>query len=201
MTKRLLTVLMGLFLLAGRADAQQKTVTGRVTDEAGGPLSGASVVIKGTTSGVITTEAGTYSIRATPGQVLQFRYLGTTPVERTVGAENTINVQLKRMAQSLDAVVVTALGQTTSQRALGTSQQSVPAVEIAQTQRENFINALQGRVAGVQVSSTSGTPGASSSITIRGISSISSSNQPLMIVDGLPIDNKTMATGVLVADG
>jgi TonB-linked SusC/RagA family outer membrane protein len=96
--------------------------------------------------------------------------------------------------------VVTALGQTASQRSLGTAQQSVQGVEIAETQRENFVNALQGRIAGVEVTSTSGVPGASSSITIRGISSISGSNQPLMIVDGLPMDNKTLNTGVLASD-
>src|SRR3954469_25473083 len=200
MTKRLLTALMGLFLCAAPAWAQQKTVTGKVTDEQGGPLSGASVVIRGTTTGVISNDAGNYSIRATPGQVLQFRYLGTTPVERTVGAENVINVQLRRMAQSLDAVVVTALGQTTAQRALGTAQQTVQGPEIANTQRESFVNALQGRVAGLNVVSSSGVPGASSSITIRGVSSISSSNQPLMIVDGLPIDNKTLNTSALPSD-
>ena len=192
--------LMGIFLYAAPAVAQQKTVTGKVTDELGAAVQGASVVIKGTTTGTLTNGTGNYSIRAAEGQVLQYRFIGTAPVERTVGTADVITVQLKRMATALDAVVVTALGQTTAQRSLGTAQQSVPAVEIAATQRENFVNALQGRVAGVQVSSTSGTPGASSSITIRGVSSISSSNQPLMIVDGLPIDNKTMNTSVLVAD-
>ncbi|MEP6779905.1 MAG: SusC/RagA family TonB-linked outer membrane protein, partial [Gemmatimonadaceae bacterium] len=102
---------------------------------------------------------------------------------------------------NLDAVVVTALGQTTVQRSLGTSQQTVIGGDVAQTGRENFINGLQGRVAGVEVTSTSGVPGASSSITIRGVSSISSSNQPLMIIDGLPMDNRTLNTGVLYSDG
>ncbi len=201
MTKRILTALMGIFLLAAPAWAQQqKTVTGRVTDEQGAPLPGASVVIKGTTVGTITGSAGNFTLRAVEGQVLQFRYLGTAPMERTVGAANTIDVQLRRMAQSLDAVVVTALGQTTAQRALGTAQQTVQGPDLANTQRESFINALQGRVAGVNVVSSSGVPGASSSITIRGISSISSSNQPLMIVDGLPIDNKTLNTSALPSD-
>ncbi len=201
MTKRILTALMGIFLLAVPAWAQQqKTVTGRVTDEQGAPLPGASVVIKGTTVGTITGSAGNFTLRAVEGQVLQFRYLGTAPMERTVGAANTIDVQLRRMAQSLDAVVVTALGQTTAQRALGTAQQTVQGPDLANTQRESFINALQGRVAGVNVVSSSGVPGASSSITIRGISSISSSNQPLMIVDGLPIDNKTLNTSALPSD-
>src|SRR2546429_455957 len=81
-----------------------------------------------------------------------------------------------------------------------TAQQTVQGDAIAGTQRENFINALQGRVAGVNVTSSSGVPGASTMITIRGVSSISSSNQPLMIVDGLPLDNKTLNTGVLASD-
>jgi TonB-linked SusC/RagA family outer membrane protein len=193
-------VLLGIFLIGTPAFAQQKTVTGRVTDEPGAPLLGVSVVIRGTTTGTSTNSRGEYSIRAAEGQVLQYRFIGTVPTERTVGADNVINVQLRRTPTSLDAVVVTALGQTTSQRSLGTAQQTVAGVEIAQTQRENFINSLQGRVAGVQVTNTSGAPGASSTITIRGISSISSSNQPLMIIDGLPLDNKTLNTSVLASD-
>jgi TonB-linked SusC/RagA family outer membrane protein len=162
-------------------------------------FAGVSVVIKGTTTGVQTNGAGNYSVRAAEGQVLQFRFIGTVPTERTVGASNTINVALRRQAASLDAVVVTALGQTTEQRALGTSQQTVAGPQLAETQRENFVNALQGRVAGVEVTQTSGLPGASTSITIRGISSISSSNQPLMIIDGLPVDNRTMSSNNLAS--
>ncbi len=200
MKKLVLTVLTGIALLATPAFAQQKTVTGRVTSEQGSPLAGVSVVVKGTRQGTSTNSDGNYSVRAAVGQVLVFRQIGTAPEERTVGAEDVINVQLRRVAMQLDEVVVTALGQTQAQRALGTAQQSVEGQAIAQTQRENFVNALAGRVAGVEVTSTSGVPGASSMITIRGVSSISSSNQPLMIVDGLPIDNKTMATGVLASD-
>ena len=200
MKKRVLMVLMGLFFVATNAFAQQRTITGRITSEQGAPLAGVSVVIKGTGLGTTSSTAGNYSIRASVGQVLQYRFIGTAPEERTVGDDNVINVQLKRVATSLDAVVVTALGQTTAQRALGTATQTVRGADIAATQRENFVNALQGRVAGVDVTSTSGVPGASSSITIRGVSSISSSNQPLMIVDGLPIDNKTLNTGVLASD-
>src|ERR1041385_2876968 len=197
---RLHLVLAGLCLVASQAVAQQATVTGKVTDEQGGPLRGVSVVVKGTTTGTVTGDGGNYSIRAAPTDVLQFKFIGTTPVERTVGSQSTINVQLKRVAASLDAIVVTSLGQTASARELGTAQQTVSGLDIAQTQRPNFINALQGRIAGVDVTSTSGAPGASSSITIRVVSSISSTNQPLMIVDGLPIDNKTTNTGNLSSD-
>jgi TonB-linked SusC/RagA family outer membrane protein len=200
MNKRLAALVIGLCLVATQAFAQQRTVTGKVTNDQGTPLAGVSVLIKGTGSGTLTNSSGVYSIRANVGQVLQYSYLGTAAVERIVGADGVIDVSLRTEAVSLDAVVVTALGQTASQRSLGTSQQTVQGAAIAQTQRENFINALQGRVAGVDVVSSSGVPGASTSITIRGVSSISSSNQPLMIIDGLPVDNKTLNTGVLASD-
>src|SRR5213083_1325042 len=198
--KRSLLTLLALMLVAGPAFAQQRTIAGKVTSEQGTPLSGVSVTVKGTTTSTVTTPQGDYSIAATAGQVLQFRLIGTALVERAVGSEDVINVQLRRVALDLDAVVVTALGETASQRSLGTAQQSVRGAEIAETQRENCFNALSGRVAGVDVTSTSGVPGASSSLVILGVSSISSSNQPLIIVDGLPIDNRTVNTGVLASD-
>jgi TonB-linked SusC/RagA family outer membrane protein len=200
MNKRVVLMLMGLLLVATPVFAQQRTVTGKVTSEQGTPLVGASILVKGTGRSALSDSQGNYSIRADVGQVLVFSFLGTTSVERAVGPTDVINVELRTAAISLDAVVVTALGQTATQRAVGTAQQTVQGGALAQTQRENFVNALQGRVAGVEVVSSSGVPGASSSITIRGVSSISSSNQPLMIVDGLPLDNKTVNTGVLGAD-
>ncbi len=193
--KRLLLTLLGLVLVAGQAFAQQRTITGKVTSEQGTPLSGVSVTVKGTSIAAATNNQGDYTIGAQAGQTLQFRLIGTALVERAVGTDDVINVQLRRVALDLDAVVVTALGETAMQRSLGTAQQSVRGAEIAQTQRENFFNALAGRVAGVDVTSTSGVPGASSSLVIRGVSSISSSNQPLIIVDGLPMDNRTVNTG------
>jgi len=200
MKTRAVLVLMISFLVAPPLFAQQKTITGRVTSEQGASLSGVTVSVKGTGNTTSTNTQGDYSIAAAAGQTLQFRLIGTGLVERAVGSEDVINVQLRRVALDLDAVVVTALGETASQRSLGTAQQSVRGTEIAQTQRENFFNALSGRVAGVDVTSTSGVPGASSSLVIRGVSSISSSNQPLIIVDGLPIDNRTVNTGVLASD-
>lgn len=200
MKKRVLMLLMGLFLVPAQAFAQQRMVTGTVTSEQGTPLAGVSIFVRTTNTNTSTNSDGRYTIRAALGQELQFRLIGTTPEKRTVGTEDVINVVLRRMTTQLDAVVVTALGQTAEQRALGTAQQTVQGNDIAQTQRENFINSLQGRIAGVEVTSTSGVPGASTSITIRGVSSISSSNQPLMIIDGLPMDNRTLNTGVLGSD-
>jgi TonB-linked SusC/RagA family outer membrane protein len=193
---------IGVLLFAAQASAQQpRNITGRVTNDQGLAVAGAQVIIRGTGRGTLSNAEGRYVIRAATGDVLQFSFVGTATVERTVGTEDVIDVELKTTAINLDAIEVTALGQTTSRRALGTAQQTVQGSAIAATQRENFINALQGRVAGVDVVSSSGVPGASSSIVIRGISSISSSNQPLFIIDGLPVDNKTVSSGVLASDG
>lgn len=200
MHTRIFALVLGAVLVASPLAAQQKTVTGRVTRDGSVPLSGVSVVVKGTSQVIQTNTAGTYSISVSTGQTLQFRLIGYLPQERLVGTANTYNVELEKAAANLDAMVVTALGQTAAQRSLGVAQQTVVGRDIAQTGRENFINGLQGRVAGVEVTSTSGVPGASSSITIRGVSSISGSNQPLVIVDGLPLDNKTLNTGVLASD-
>jgi TonB-linked SusC/RagA family outer membrane protein len=200
MTKHIAIAVLGLVLVAGQAFAQQRTVTGTVTNEQGAPLSGVAVIVKGTTTRTSTNSSGAYAIAAETGQVLQFRQIGTQLVERTVGADDAINVELRRVALDLDAIEVTALGETAARRSFGTAQQTVGGPDIVQAQRENFFNALSGRIAGVDVTSTSGVPGASSSLTIRGVSSISSSNQPLIIVDGLPMDNSTLTTTKFASD-
>jgi len=181
-------------------------IRGRVTDAAtGAPVLGVQVRVEGTTIGAQTGQDGTYTITGVaPGaRGVTTRRVGFAPGRATVTVPDagsaTQDFALSMVAATLNEVVVTALGQTTSQRSLGTAQQSVRGAEIAETQRENFVNALQGRVAGVEVTSSSGVPGASSSITIRGVSSISGSNQPLFIIDGLPMDNKTQHTSVLAS--
>ncbi|SMD04831.1 SusC/RagA family TonB-linked outer membrane protein [Pedobacter nyackensis] len=201
MKKKLLLVVVSCFLLFVQSYAQQKVITGKVTSSDDGlAIPSASVKIKGTPSAVQTNAFGLYSVKAKVGDVLVFSYIGLIPEERTVGGADMINVALKPDNQSLNEVVVTALGRTTTRRSLGTSEQTVKGADIAETQRENFVNALQGRVAGVEVTTSSGVPGSSASITIRGVSSISGSNQPLMIVDGLPIDNKTLNTSAFFSE-
>src|SRR5256885_3186472 len=190
MQKRAFLLSLVVCLFAVPVYAQQKTISGKVTSEQGTPLAGVSVVIKGTRTGTTTSTEGNYSIRASTGQVLQYRFIGTAPAERTVAEADVINIQLHRVAMSLDAIVVSALGQTTELRSIGTAQQTVQGADIAQTQRENFINSLQGRIAGVEVTSSSGGRGAPPQVPIRGVSSTSISNQPPLVVDGLPIDNK-----------
>lgn len=137
MKKKLLILVLGFFFVSLQAFAQQKTVTGKVTDDEGLPLPGASISIKGSTTGGTSSKVdGTYSILANASQVLQFKFIGTKTVERAVGTNNVINVQLRSDATSLNEVVITALGQTTTQRSLGTAQQTVKGSDIAQTQRE-----------------------------------------------------------------
>ena len=183
------------------------TIRGRVTESKSNlPLAGVQVSVDGTRLGAQTSTDGTYTIGGVPTgqQTLTARRVGYSPQKATLsvgtGATNTQNFTLTVVATTLNDVVVTALGQTTAMRSLGTAQQAVTGAAIAETQRENFVNSLQGRVAGVQVVSSSGVPGASTSITIRGVSSISGSNQPLMIIDGLPMDNKTLNTAQLASD-
>ncbi|UEG51638.1 SusC/RagA family TonB-linked outer membrane protein [Mucilaginibacter daejeonensis] len=200
--KKLLSILFFLLCLSSTVVLAQSRITGKVTSgDDGQPLPGVTIKVKGSNQATQSGLAGDYSINAKAGQTLVFSFVGYFTQEKPVTADGaTINVQMGPDSKNLNEVVVTALGQTTQKRTLGTSQQTVKGADIANTQRENFINSLQGRVAGVEVTSSSGVPGASSSITIRGVSSISGSNQPLFVVDGLPIDNKTISTAAFASD-
>lgn len=188
-------------LTALRGWAQENTVTGRVTSaEDGSAIPGASVVVRGTTRGTTTDADGNYRIQASRGQTLRFSFIGTTSRDVAVASSNVINVSLTPEASTLNEVVVTALGVKQEKRALGYSIQEVKGNDLADTQRDNFLNALNGRVAGAMITPSSGNPGASTSIMLRGISSIGGNNQPLFIVDGLPIDNRTFSQGALVSE-
>ncbi|HEY0995488.1 MAG TPA: SusC/RagA family TonB-linked outer membrane protein [Gemmatimonadaceae bacterium] len=208
MTRGVVAVVTLLLATSGALQAQATTGTirGRVV-EAGTnrPVGDAQVLVEGTSSRSMTNTAGEFAIVGVqPGsRAVTARRIGFTPVTQQVvvvaGQAVTLTLSLNQAASALDAVVVTALGEQAQRRTLGTSQQSVLGSAIAETQRENFVNSLQGRVAGVEVNSSSGVPGASTQITIRGVSSISSSNQPLFIIDGMPMDNKTLNSGVLAS--
>jgi len=192
----LLTCLTALgLLLSVSVMAQTKTVTGTVTDAGTKEtLPGVNVVVKGTTTGVMTDVEGAFSIKVSAGQILLFTSIGYTPKEIEVGASNQIDVLLSTDVKVLGEVVVTALGIKEEKKNLGFSVTEVKGGQIAQAQRTNFIDALQGRVAGVVINQSSGLPGASSQVTIRGITSLSGNNQPLYVVDGLPYNNSVTAT-------
>jgi len=202
MKKKLLLFLLGILFCAAQAIAQNKAITGKVVaDEDGYPLPGVSVKIKGTNTGTQTDVSGSYTINATTGQMLVFSFVGTTPQEKTVGAANTIDVRLTQDTRTLQEAVVTGFGVKQSKRDLTSSVQTVKGADIQQTQRENFVNALQGRVAGATITSTSGLPGASASIVLRGITSIGGNNQPLFVIDGIRVSNDALSQSALASNG
>lgn len=203
MKKKLLLLTLGVFLLCTHLFAQQKTITGKVTSaDDGMTVPGASVKIKGITKGTQTSANGMYSIQAKLGDVLVFSYIGLAPQEKTVGAGTVINVALKPDDKSLNEVVVTAYGIDREKKSLGYSTPTVKGDEVSETQRESFFAGLQGRVPGLSINPTSGDPGASSQIVLRGFVSVSGNNSPLIVVDGMPIDNSVInQTDDLVGGG
>ena len=173
--------------------AQEKTISGTVIDDSGLPLPGATVLVKGTSSGTSSDFDGKYSIRADQGATLVFSFVGYTTVEAAVGASNTINVTLQEDAESLEEVVVTALGIRRQARSLGYGTDIVKGEELTQARESNIVNALQGKATGVQITNSSGNVGGSSKIIIRGVSSLSGRNQPIWVVDGIIINNSQTA--------
>ncbi|WP_255496122.1 SusC/RagA family TonB-linked outer membrane protein [Mucilaginibacter sp. FT3.2] len=169
----------------------QKTVSGTVTEKNGLPAPGVSVVEKGTGTGTATGSDGKYSLTAKPGAILIFSFIGLKTQEVTVGTGSTINVVLESAENSLTEVVVTALGIKREKKSLGYAVQEVKGQALADTKEPNIVNSLSGKVAGLQITRSSNGPGASSRITLRGNNSLVGDNQPLIVVDGVPLDNFT----------
>lgn len=192
--QRLLAALFCM-LISIAATAQDQTISGVIRDAAdNSPLPGVSIRIKGSRTGTTTSANGSYSIKAKKGQVLVFSFLGFKSVEVTVGDNTSVNLNLTESAdrQELSEVVVTAMDIKKNPRELGYAVQGATGKEIQETQRENFVNALQGRIAGLTITPTNGIAGASSSIVLRGFNSLSLSNEPLFVVDGIILDNQTI---------
>lgn len=187
MKKKCNWVLMLFLIGTSWAFAQDKTVTGNVTDQDGVPLPGVSVLVKDTTTGAQSDFDGNYSILVEEGQVLVFSYIGQTTIERTVDSSDSINVQLLEDAQALEEVVVTAFGKTKQKKSLGYATVSVSAKDLTEVNNTNPFESLSGKVAGVDIT-VPAQPGASAKVILRGFSSLGS-NSPLYIVDGSPISN------------
>ncbi|WP_424962990.1 SusC/RagA family TonB-linked outer membrane protein [Ekhidna sp.] len=190
-------LLMGCLLLSCiMVWSQQRTVTGKVTSEDDATtLPGVNVFLKGTTTGVVTDLDGNYRISVpSDGGTLVFSSIGFATTEIEVGSRSTIDVVMGADVQQLNEVVVTALGVSRDKRAVGYSVQQVDAEELSQAKEPNIVNALQGQVAGVQIQGSPGTLGGSSRITIRGSNSFLGENQPLFVVDGMPINNDNYAS-------
>ncbi|CAM4093212.1 SusC/RagA family TonB-linked outer membrane protein [Zobellia nedashkovskayae] len=173
--------------------AQNKSITGVVSDESGLPLPGVNIVVQGTTTGTQTDFDGKYIISASEGQSLIFSYLGYKNETVSITTSSTINLQMTEDAQALKEVVVTAQGIKSNPRSLSYAVQSVDSDEITKARETNLVSALSSKAAGVQVTTSSGSVGASANIRVRGNTSISRSNSPLFVVDGVPIDNSSFA--------
>ncbi len=196
MRKQLLLLLFSLMAVVGYA----RTVTGVVTSQSDQlPVIGATVMIDGTTTGTATDFDGKFTIDAKDTDVLVFSYVGMNTEKVKVGSQSVINVVLKENSQVLDEVVVTAMGQTQEKKKLNFAVQSLDADDVTAGQSANFANSLQGKVAGLQVSTGGSSPNSDTQVVIRAISSVNTaqSNEPLVIVDGMPIRGSGSSLGDL----
>ncbi len=197
MKKRYFVTIMLIFALIGSVFAQERTITGKITSSENGlDLPGVTVVVKGTSIGVITSADGQYSITVpSDAEALVFTFVGMKDQEFTIGNSTTINVEMVPTLLELEQVVVTAFGIERKTKALGFSAQVLEAENLTAARELNIASYLTGKVAGVQVSTTSSGTGGSSVVTIRGNNSLSGSNQPLYVIDGVPITNRGMSSG------
>lgn len=185
-----LIITLTSFLQVSAIVYQQQTVSGKVTDANGQPLSGVSIVIRGTTQGTVTNADGNYSISDVSGNaILHFSFVGMQPQDVSVGNQVVINVSMKEEAIGLGEVVVTALGIRKESKSLGYGTSQVSSEQLTINRTPNLMNALTGKIAGVSISGLGTGPSGTSKIRIRGQSSISGQNNPLIVVNGVPIDN------------
>ncbi|TXE09109.1 SusC/RagA family TonB-linked outer membrane protein [Gelidibacter salicanalis] len=195
MTKKVLNLLLVLSVLCTYGMQAQTTVKGVVVDAASSlGLPGVSVLVKGTSKGVTTDFDGNYSIEVSDAMsTLQFSYVGFTTQEIAINGQSTINVSLIEDVSQLDEVVVTALGIKRERKSLGYAVQEVKGEALTESRETNVANALSGKISGIQVIKGSNGPASSSKIVLRGNSSLTGDNQPLIVVDGIPMDNFTGA--------
>lgn len=187
--KKLILPLLSVFMCVNYTYAQSITLKGKVTDEKGEAVAGASVKLKGTNKGSVTNTAGAFDISYPGTGTLVVSAIGYTSAEVKLSGQTSINVTINSDSKALNEVVVTALGIKRDKRILTYSTQEIKSESIAQSKEPNLANAIAGKVAGVQVTSSSGTPGSSARIQIRGNTSFYGTNEPLMVIDGVPVDN------------
>lgn len=193
------------FLLLFISATHAQIVTGTVSDEKGTNLSGISVLVKGTSQGTVTNAEGKYSIsvpaNAGNGAALVFSSIGYNSKEVAIGGRSVVNVSLASSTEDMGEVVVTALGIKRQARSLGYSATSVKPEELSVNRTSNVMNSLQGKVAGVNISSLGTGPGGTSKIRIRGQSSLSGQNNPLIVINGVPVDNTNFNDNTISVKG
>jgi TonB-dependent SusC/RagA subfamily outer membrane receptor len=191
--KKLIPLLIMFFSLAATQTvfAQMKNISGTVTSVSdGAPIPGVNVLIKGTTKGTETDFDGNYSIELEKGAILSFSFIGMKTVTQTVGDSNTLNVSMNDDAATLDEVVITALGIKKSRKSLTYAAQDIKADELSRVKQTNPMNSLSGKVSGLNVTRSASGVGGSVKVTLRGNNSLGN-NQPLYVVDGIPLSNPT----------
>ncbi|MFN2437688.1 MAG: SusC/RagA family TonB-linked outer membrane protein [Chitinophagaceae bacterium] len=189
--KRLLIAVM-IIISSIACFAQSKIITGRILSDENTPLAGVTVRVKNTDRITQTNASGVYSISASPGEKLVFTYVGYELSELNVGNSTTLDGRLTKASNTLEPVTV-AMDIKRNPKELGYSVQKVSGAELAETQRENFLNSMQGRVSGLTITPTGGAAGASSQIVLRGFNSLALDNSPLFIIDGIIVDNQTLS--------
>lgn len=197
-------LLLWLLLCTGvlNAVAQTRSISGRVTDaKDGSALPGVTVVVKGTTRGVFTAGDGSYKISVDNGATLIFSFVGYLTKEASVGSSNVIDQTLEADKKQLGEIVVTAVGIKRDEKALGYSLTQVKPDQILQKSEPDMLKGLQGKVAGVDIRTSQGTPGAATRINIRGNTSFFGNNEPLIIVDGIPYNNDQITTSSQTSSG
>ncbi|XWW45864.1 SusC/RagA family TonB-linked outer membrane protein [Fibrella sp. USSR17] len=185
-----------LLLFALPTLAQDVAIRGQVTSaDDGTTLPGVTVQVRGTTRGTTTDADGRYQINVPTGSRLVFSFIGFSTQEATITNQTTLDIRLASGSQNLDEVVVTAQGIERDKRSLGYATQEVSSAQLTQKSEPSLLNTLQGKLAGVQINTQSGAPGASTNINIRGITSFNGSNQPLIVVDGIIFANDVNVSG------
>lgn len=193
--KKTLALISMALLIVQLAIAQNRTIIGKVTDETGQPLEGASLIIKGTTTSAIANTQGNFSIAAKTGDILVISAVNFDVKEVRIGSEDVVNLSLFRHSKMIEGVVVTANAIKRQQKSLGYSATMIGNAELTQGKNHSILNALQAKIAGVNITSTANAPGSSSRIVLRGGSSLTGNNQALLVVDGIPIDNSSIIGG------
>jgi len=198
---RKLSFLLVILLLSATQLLAQRTITGKVTSaDDGNGIPGVTVLVKGTSNGVLTDLDGKYSINVLKdATALQFSFVGMTKQEIALTATNVVNVVMQSEAQNIEGVVVTALGITREKKSLGYAVQEIGGDQIKGSRESNFVNAISGKIAGVQIKQSS-TMGGSTNVLIRGNKSLTGNNQALFVIDGVPFDNSISNTAY-VANG
>lgn len=197
MKHKLLSLIFVLTCLIGAASAQERQVSGKVTSATNGaPIVGASVIVVGTSSATQTDGSGNFNISVSDNSTLNISYVGFLSQRINVGSQSVVNLSLVEDDNSLEEVVITAMGVNRDKRALSYATQEVKADKLTQAANPNLATALQGKVSGVEVTPSSGMPGASAKITIRGARSFTGDNSPLYVIDGMPITSTSdVSTG------